>query len=123
VFNNHVSGGPNLGAGSIQLYSDEHTNPPLCGPGAGIFVKGKRSFSPVYIWGNDSSMPVGSTSSNVIQGRDFFVSATQPARLMRYQASSDNSTATYSYTPFQYPHPLRRGDANQKSTVERPTSR
>jgi len=123
VFNNHVSGGPNAGAGQIQLYSDEPSNPPLCGPGGGIFVNGNRSFSPVYIWGNDPSMRAVSTSSNVIQGRDFFVSATQPARLMRYQVPSDNSTTTYSYTPFQYPHPLRRGDANQKSTVERSTSR
>jgi hypothetical protein len=123
VFNNHVSGGPNAGAGQIQLYSNETINPPLCGPGAGIFVNGNRSNSPVYIWGNDAEMEVVSGSSNAIAGRDFLVSATQPARLMRYQQASDNSTTTYSYTPFEYPHPLRRGDANQKSTVERSTSR
>jgi hypothetical protein len=123
VFDNHVNGGPNTGAGAIQLYSDETTNPPLCGPGGGIFVKGNRSFSPVYIWGNDSVMPVASASSNVIQGRDYLVSDAQPARLMRYQQASDNSTSTYSYTPFEYPHPLTRGDADQKSKVERSTSR
>jgi hypothetical protein len=123
VFNNHVSGGPNAGAGGIELYSDEHTNPPLCGPGAGIFVNGNRSFSPVYIWGNDSSMPVVSTSANVIQGRDYLVSDTQPGRMMRHQLSSENSPSTYSYIPFEYPHPLRTGDANQKSAVQRSTSR
>jgi hypothetical protein len=125
VFNNHVSGGPNTGSGQIQLYSDETTNPPLCGPGGGIFVNGNPSplSSPVYIWGNDAGMEVVSSSSNVIAGRNFFVSTTQPARLMRYQVPSDNSATTYSYTPFEYPHPMRRGDANKKSMVERSTSR
>jgi hypothetical protein len=125
VFNNHVSGGPNTGAGQIELYSDDRTNPPPCGPGAGIFVKGNPSplSSPAYIWGNDAGMKVVSGSSNVIAGRNFLVSATQPARLTRYQLPSDNRTTTHSYTPFEYPHPLRRGDANQKSTVERSTSR
>ena len=125
VFNNHVSGGPNTGAGQIKLYSDDPTNPPPCGPGAGIFVNGNPSplSSPAYIWGNDAGMEVVSHSSNVVAGRNFFVSATQPARLMRYQQASDNNNTTYSYTPFEYPHPLRRRDANQKSTVERSTSR
>jgi hypothetical protein len=112
VFNNHVSGGPNTGAGAIELYSDETTNPPLCGPGGGIFVNGNRSFSPVYIWGNDSSMPVGSTSSNVIQGRDYLVSSTQPTTMIKWQLTTDNANTTYSYTPYVYPHPLDNGSTS-----------
>jgi hypothetical protein len=112
VYNNHTSGGPNLGAGSIQLYSDETTNPPLCGPGGGIFVNGGRTFSPVYIWGNDSSMPAGSTSSNVIPGRDYSVSATQPTTMITWQLTNDNANTTYSYTPYIYPHPLDDGSTS-----------
>ena len=112
VFNNHVSGGPNTGAGAIELYSDETTNPALCGPGGGIFVNGNRSFSPVYIWGNDSSMPVGSTSSNVIQGRDYLVSGTQPTTMIKWHLTTDTANTTYSYTPYVYPHPLDHGSTS-----------
>jgi len=112
VFNNHVSGGPNTGSGQIQLYSDETTNPPLCGPGGGIFVNGGRSFSPVYIWGNDPSMTAGSTSSNVIQGRDYLVSSTQPTSMIKRQLTTDNASTKYSYKPYVYPHPLDDGSTS-----------
>jgi hypothetical protein len=115
VFNNHVSGGPNIGAGQIQLYSDESANPPLCGPGAGIFVNGGRSNSPVYIWGNDPSMTVASTSSNVIQGRDYLVSSTQPTSMIKRQLTTDNASTRYSYKPYVYPHPLDNGSTSQFS--------
>src|SRR5262249_47048236 len=112
VFNNHVSGGPNNGAGVIQLYSDEPSNPPLCGPGGGIFVNGNRSFSPVYIWGNDPSMRVASTSSNVIRGRDYLVSSPEPTTMIKRQLTTDTANTTYHYTPYVYPHPLDGGSTS-----------
>jgi hypothetical protein len=112
VFNNHVSGGPNTGAGVIELYSNETANPPLCGPGGGIFVNGGRSMSPVYIWGNDSSMTISSGSSNVIQGRDYLVSSTQPTVMIKRQLTTDTANTTYSYTPYVYPHPLDDGSTS-----------
>jgi hypothetical protein len=112
VFNNHVSGGPNRGSSQIQFYSDETTNPPLCGPGGGIFVNLARTFSPVYIWGNDPSITVGSTSSNVIQGRDYLVSGTQPTSMIKRQLTTDTASTTYRYKPYVYPHPLDDGSTS-----------
>lgn len=114
VFNN-VSTGSNLqtGGGGVDLRDEnEGTLPRYLGRGL------DQRYSPVYLWNNDPAMQVGSGSPNVIAGRDFFVSKTRPARLIRYEQASDNSSTTYSYTPFQYPHPLRSADANQRRTAD-----
>jgi hypothetical protein len=114
VFSNHMTGGPNAGGGSIELYSDNTNNPPTDGPGAGIFINGGPSYtvlSPAYLWGNDSTMPVTSGSSNIIQGRDYFVSSTQPAsmNISETAAQAAKGGSTYSYVPYVYPHPLASG--------------
>jgi hypothetical protein len=115
VFNNTSKGqNSRQGGGVIGLRDENGGDRPLY-LGRGI----NQKFSPVYLWNNDPAMQVASGSPNVIAGRDFFVSKTRPASLIRYEQASDNSTTTYSYNPFEYPHPLRKGDANQKSTVER----
>jgi hypothetical protein len=108
VFDNHVSGGPNTGGGEIELYSDDRTNPPPCGPGAGIFVKGRPSplSSPVYIWGNDAAMVIKSGSANVTEGRNFFVSQYQPSSMLISQTTAQLPSASYKYAPYVYPHPL-----------------
>jgi hypothetical protein len=109
VFNNHMTGGPNTGSGSIELYSDDTANPPPYGPGAGIFVNGNLSSvtNPAYIWGNDSTMSVVSGSNNVIAGLNYFVSATKPAIMMNSEraAQAVAGGALYVYSPYVYPHP------------------
>jgi hypothetical protein len=113
VWGNKFSGGPNKGAGGIQFYSDETANPPLCGPGAGIFVNRRRTPSPFYVWGNDPNLgAVGSGSSNITVGKDFIVSATQPSSMRWWQKSTDTASTTYVYQPYQYPHPLDDGPTN-----------
>lgn len=105
IFNNHKTGLPNGGAGSIELTDDcTGTYPDLYQIGRGI----NQMYSPAYVWGNDSSMSVVSGNpSNVQQGRDYFLSATQPAGLLRQELASDTSSTTYVYTPYIYPHPLQ----------------
>jgi len=114
VFNNHMSGGPNVGGGTIELYSDNTNDPATDGPGAGIFINGAPSFtvlSPAYIWGNDSTMPVTSGSSNIVEGRDYFVSSTQPTsmKISETAAQAAKGGSVYSYAPYVYPHPLVSG--------------
>jgi len=113
VFNNHKTGATNLGAGNIELVEEDTGYPALYQIGRGI----NQNLSPAYVWGNDSSMTVVGTSSNVVQGRDFFVSTTQPATLVRWELSTDSSSTTYSYVPYPYPHPLQNA-----SSVAAPTS-
>ncbi len=104
VFNNHVSDpGNNGGAGSIELTEDcaSGTYPITYQIGRGI----NQTYSPAYVWGNDSGMAVGSGSSFVVPGRDYFVSTTQPANMQRQQVSTDRPGTTYQYTPYTYPYP------------------
>ena len=105
VFNNHVSDPQNNGGGgSVELTEDctSGTYPLNYEIGRGI----NEGSSPAYVWGNDSTMPIYIGSSFVVQGRDFFVSATQPANLLRQELTTDNSGTTYVYTPYTYPYPL-----------------
>ena len=105
VFNNHVSNPQNNEvAGSIELTEDctSGTYPLNYQIGRGI----NEQSSPAYVWGNDSTMPIYIGSSFVVQGQDFFVSATQPASLLRQELTTDNSGTTYVYAPYTYPYPL-----------------
>lgn len=114
VFNNHVTNPQNnLGQGGIELTEDctSGTYPFLYQVGLGI----NEEYSPAYIWGNDSTMPVVSGSSYVQAGRDYFVSATQPANMLRQQLTSDNSSTTYTYTPYTYPYPINSSSASSPS--------
>lgn len=104
-FNNHVVGSPQYGNGSVNLREEDSGYPALYQIGRGI----NQNSSPVYLWGNDSTMSVGSGSSNVQANRDYYVSTAQPAKMARWQLAADNSSTTYSYSPFTYPYPL---DAN-----------
>jgi len=101
-----------------------------CWVGMGI---SQKLWSPAYVWGNGSDMPVvtGSSGSNyvVTAGVNYIVSATQPASMVILERTTDScgsngtnpgigntapplaSTAatgctTYSYAPFTYPYPL-----------------
>jgi hypothetical protein len=102
VFNNHKTGFKNLGGGQIQVVAEEPDYPSLYQVGRGINQKS----SPAYFWGNDAEMPVRSRSSNVVLGRDYFVSTGQPSSLLRQELATDTSSTTYSYVPYPYPHPL-----------------
>jgi hypothetical protein len=116
VFNNHHVGANQSNAG-VQLYEEDSGYPALYQIGRGI----NENLSPAYVWGNDSGMPVGSASSNVTQGTDFFVSTSQPTSMVRRQLSTDTSSTTYSYVPYTYPHPLQGGIApptGLKATVQ-----
>jgi len=112
VFNNSVSGS-NTGAGSLELYDEDSGYPAPYQPGRGI----NQDYSPAYLWGTleNSGVTYGG-SSNVVQGRDFFVSATQPSSMVRCEQAADGGTAsglegscptTYSYTPYTYPYPVQ----------------
>jgi hypothetical protein len=104
VFNNHMSGGPNVGGGGIEIYDENGDSSPL------YVCRGiNQSPSPVYVWGNDSSMPVQSGSSNVVLNRDYYVSATQPAAMLKWQLTTDSRSTSYAYKPYTYPHPMRLG--------------
>ena len=103
VFNNHKTGISSNA--SIVLHEEDSGYPALYQIGRGINQKS----SPVYLWGNDSTMSIVSGSSNVVAGRDFYVSASQPATMQRQETSSDNSSTSYTYIAFTYPYPL---DAN-----------
>jgi hypothetical protein len=101
VFNN-VNTGRNVREGVIDL-RDENSGPSPRYFGRGI----NQRYSPVYLWNNSPAMRIGSGSSNVLAGRDFFASAKRPSLLVRYERASDSGTTTYSYVPFPYPHSLR----------------
>jgi len=105
VFNN-VNTGSNAGTGTIELYDENGGSSPLY-LGRGI----DQNYSPVYLWNNSAGMPVGSGSSNVILGRDFFVSTSQPTTMIIKESNSTNAQ-TSSYTPYTYPDPLDSESTN-----------
>jgi hypothetical protein len=47
--------------------------------------------TPAFVWGNDGGFSVSSSSSLIVEGRDYFLSAPD-----------------YPYAPYPYPHPLQR---------------
>lgn len=106
VFGNTHSG-PNGGAGNIQLVEEDSGYPASDQIGRGI----NQKLSPAYVWGNSSDMHVGGNSSNVVSGRDFFLSSTQPSSMTKAEAASDGNGTTYTYQPYQYPHPLQNSTA------------
>ena len=114
VFNNHKTGGATNA--SIVLREEDSGYPALYQIGRGI----NQKLSPAYLWGNDSIMPIGSNSSNVVQNRDFYVSASKPSSLLRQQLGTDNSSTTYSYTPYTYPHPLASDTVTQPLPPQSP---
>lgn len=103
VYGNTVTGGPNSGAGNINLYDENGGSSPL------YLGRGwSQNPSPVYLWNVDPKMHVGS-GSNVQSGRDYFVSASEPASMKVWQQSSQNANSTYAYTALAYPHPGQGG--------------
>jgi hypothetical protein len=84
IFNNHAVGSENLGSGVIELLEEDTGYPALYQVGRGK----NQVLDPAYVWNNDSDMPVGSGSSNVQEGRDYFL-LPKPG-----------------YIPYTYPHPL-----------------
>lgn len=114
VFGNTHTG-PNGGAGSVELVEEDTGYPALYQIGRGK----SESLSPAFVWGNSSDMAVGSGSSNVQQGRDFFLSLAQPTTMAKAESAADGNGVAYSYTPFTYPHPLQGGVT---ITVQPPTS-
>ncbi len=103
VFNNHLTG-YTANPGYIEIVDENGGSNPLY-TGRGI----NQNPSPIYLWGNDSTMQIGSGSSNVQLNRDYYVSTSQPASMKRWQLTSDGATTTYAYTPYTYPHPLVSG--------------
>lgn len=115
IFNN-LHTGVNQASGNIELTEDATSGqyPLTYQIGRGI----NQDYSPSYLWGNGSDMPVVSGNMAYVNaGVDYFVSATQPANMVRCELSADGGTAyglqgtcpaTYSYTPYTYPHPLQQ---------------
>jgi hypothetical protein len=100
VFNN-VNTGSNKQQGVIGCRDENGGKTPL------YFGRGcYQHYSPVYIWNNGPVMPVVSGSSNVIAGRDYFVSQYEPSSMIKWQLTTDNANTTYTYKPYVYPHPL-----------------
>jgi PKD repeat protein len=86
IWNNRVIGGKNDGGGGIELVEEDGGYPALYQIGRG---QNQSSF-PAYVWGNDSPADDPySGSSNVQLSRDYY-----------------QSSPSYSYTPYTYPHPL-----------------
>ncbi|MGZ3769005.1 MAG: hypothetical protein ACXVCP_06915 [Bdellovibrio sp.] len=119
IYNNHKTGVANNP--SIMLRYE-------CRPGDAGYRVGegfnRANWSPVYIWGNDPSLPVdyatGTECTNVsIQpGINFIEVSTQPSSMKIWQKSIDNANTTYSYVPFSYPYPLdANGIPNPNSSV------
>jgi hypothetical protein len=116
IYNNVTAGGPNLGAGTINFYSDYTNTPPSYGPGAGIVVgsiTASNTNSPYYLWNNGVgastiAMPSGSGSSNVVAGTNFIDLGAQgsiPTNLNIYQKAA-GAQNNFAYVPYTYPHPL-----------------
>jgi hypothetical protein len=117
VFNNHAVGSPQWQPASFDFYEEDTGTWPLAYQvGSGIHgganqhatcASGTRNSSPVYVWGNDASIVVSSqTPTAVVAGRDYVVSASQPASMFRQELSTDTCATTYGYVPYTYPHPL-----------------
>lgn len=84
-----------VGSG-INGYTDAHNS---C-------ASGTLNSSPAYLWSMDPQMNI-SSSGTVQLNRDFFVSANQPASLLRQEQTGDTCSTTYNYVPFTYPHPAQ----------------
>ena len=128
-FNNHLSGSYSDGSPGVSLYEEDSGYPACFQVGRGYDPVGNCTdtgntpnagnsewLSPAYLWGNDSAIQstIASGSSNVVSGRDYYASITQPSPMMKCQSSLDSGTTTscstaYDYAPFTYPYPL---DAN-----------
>jgi len=107
VFKNHLTGSWLYSAPSIEFREEDSGYPALYQVGRGY----NEVYSPAYVWGNDSAIAVGSGSSNVVQGRDFVVSTTQPSSLSVCESAADGGTSgtcshTIAYVPYSYPFPL-----------------
>jgi hypothetical protein len=90
VFNNHVAGFANNGAGAIHMYEEDPGYPALYQVG-----RGKNQLSaPAYLWGNDSAMAISSDDPRQIAlDRDYYL------------------TPRPGYAPYTYPHPLTASSA------------
>jgi hypothetical protein len=99
IFNNRKVGSNNLGAGTIVLREEDSGYPALYQIGRGK----NQELDPAYVWGNDTSMPVVSGSSNVQLGRDYF------------------KTIKPGYVPYVYPHPLVSGSDETVPPPQAPT--
>lgn len=129
-FDNHVSGTNTHGGagGEIEPW-EENTGYPAdpYQPGRGLAVDPSGNtaqgsyYSPIYFWGNDSDMDLVSGSSNVVEGRDYFNSTTEPSSMFLCESAADvvgstpvaigsgssgSCAHTYEYAPFTYPYPL-----------------
>ena len=93
IFYNHVTGSANGGGGFIDLIEEDPGYPALYQIGRGR----NQELDPAYVWGNDTSMAVGSSSANVQANRDYYLSP-KPG-----------------YTPYQYPHPMAAGETAPRS--------
>ncbi len=106
VFNNVVTGSNGV-TGAIELYDENGGSTPL------YLARGiDQSYSPIYLWNNKGMNP-WSGSSNVIEGRDYFVSTFQPSSMIQRQLTTEAASTAYSYTPYVYPHPLDGGSTSQ----------
>lgn len=133
VFNNHHSCS-NAGGGGITLEEEDSgctLNANYSGTcqvanyqvGSGINGQtnghatcsgGTLNSSPAYFWGNDGTMSVGvedDSTDKIRINRDYFLSASQPASLLRQEQAGDTCSTTYTYVPFTYPHPLQGASA------------
>jgi hypothetical protein len=122
IYNNHKTGVSNSPA--IMLRYECRSGDAQYRVGEGI---SRTNWSPVYIWGNDASLPVASatgaecTSSSIQSGVNFITSSSQPTSMKRWQQSTDSANTTYAYVPFTYPYPLdASGKPNLSGTVIQP---
>jgi hypothetical protein len=120
IWNNHHTGvncGDNS-CGNIAIFEEDTGGyPQLYQPGRGR----NQAYSPIYVWGNDPTLPAGGDGNLVLLNRDVFVSASKPASMIRCQSvadggSSSNCASTYSYVPYPYPHPLQNAAATPPQT-------
>lgn len=125
LYNNHKSGVPNTGGGSLEFKEEDTGTWPLAYQiGSGINGQtnghvncGSTNNSPSYVWGNDAAMSVSIDGPQVVQNRDIFVSTNQPSSLQRGELSTDTCATTFVYAPFTYPMPLdANGFANPSGT-------
>jgi len=110
IYNNHKTGVTNNPA--IMLRYECRSGDAGYRVGEGL---NRAHWSPVYVWGNDASLPVASatgsecSSESIQSGVNFISSSSKPSSMKRLQQSTENASTTYSYVPFTYPFPL---DAN-----------